>query len=74
MDKQGVAVDMWTSLQNAQLAHIPTAPTRAYPQGFAFGLTRFACQQPLEMGEQETEYQDKNRGNAVQLRVKTGTA
>jgi len=47
MDKWGVAVDMWTSSQNAQLAHIPTAPTRTYPQEFAFGLTRFACQQPF---------------------------
>jgi hypothetical protein len=44
MDKQGVGMDMWTSLQNAQLAHIPTPPTRTYPQGFAYGLTRFACQ------------------------------
>ncbi|AGX86586.1 hypothetical protein Cenrod_2546 [Candidatus Symbiobacter mobilis CR] len=65
---------MWTSLQNAQLAHIPTALTRAYPQGFAFGLTRFACQQPWERKEKETKDQDKNRGNAVQLCVSTATA
>jgi hypothetical protein len=37
-------MEMWTSLQNAQLAHIPTPPTRTYPQGYASGLTRFACQ------------------------------
>ena len=35
MDKQGVGMDMWTSWQNAQLDHIPTPPTRAYPQGQA---------------------------------------
>jgi len=48
MDKQGVGVDMWTSLQNAQLDHMPTPPTHAYPQGLAFGLTRFACRHPFE--------------------------
>lgn len=44
MDKQGVGMEMWTSLQNAQLDHIPTPPTHTYPQGYASGLTRFACQ------------------------------
>jgi hypothetical protein len=44
MDKWGVEVDMWTSLQNAQLDHIPTSPTPLTHKGYAFGLTRFACQ------------------------------
>jgi len=64
-------MDMWTSLQNAQLAHIPTAPTRAYPQGFAFGLTRFACRTAvlnLKKGSPKTK--SKTRGNAVQLQPK----
>jgi len=64
---------MWTSLQNAQLAHIPTPPTRAYPQGFAFGLTRFACQKPLKMNSGIPNTKTENRGNAVQLQMKTGT-
>jgi hypothetical protein len=34
MDKQGVGMDMWTSLQNAQLDHMSTPPTRTYPQRF----------------------------------------
>jgi len=55
MDKQGVGKDMWTSSQNAQLAHIPKPLTHAYPQGFTFGLTRFACQQPFEMKAVDTE-------------------
>jgi len=66
MDKQGVGMDMWTSPQNARLDHMPTPPTRAYPQGSAYGLTRFACQQPFEIEDRKTEY----RGNAVQLHVK----
>jgi hypothetical protein len=33
-----------TSPQNTRLAHIPTPPNRTYPQGHAFGLTRFASQ------------------------------
>jgi len=53
LDKQGVSMDMWTSPHNARLAHIPTPPSRTYPQEFAFGLTRFACQQPLKMNSRK---------------------
>ncbi len=67
MDKQGVGMDMWTSPQNARLDHMPTPPTHAYPQEFAFGLTRFACQQPFVIKDRKTEY----RGNAVQLHLKS---
>jgi hypothetical protein len=49
MDKQGVGVDMWTSLQNAQLDHIPTPLTLLTHKGLAYGLTRFACQHPFEI-------------------------
>jgi hypothetical protein len=75
MDKQGVGMDMWTSLQNAQLAHIPTPPTRTYPQGFAYGLTRLRLPNShLKMNSGIPNTKTKNRGNAVQLRIKTGTA
>jgi hypothetical protein len=75
MDKQGVAVDMWTSLQNAQLAHIPTAPTRAYPQGLR--LRPDAHRLPnshLKLNSGKPNTKTVNRGNAVQLQMKTGTA
>jgi hypothetical protein len=83
MDKQGVGMDMWTSLQNAQLDHIPTPPTRAYPQDFR--LRPDALRLPnihlkMNSGTLNTKYQDRghgfcqNRGNAVQLHMKTGIA
>jgi hypothetical protein len=40
-------MEMWTSLQNAQLDHITTPPTHTYPQECAYGLTRFACLMPF---------------------------
>jgi len=68
-------MDMWTSSQNAQLAHIPTAPTRAYPQEFAFGLTRLRLPNShLKLKKRIPKTKTKIRGNAVQLRVKTGPA
>ncbi|MBK9440245.1 MAG: hypothetical protein IPN53_02630 [Comamonadaceae bacterium] len=80
MDKQGVGMDMWTSLQNAQLDHIPTPPTRALThKSSAFGLTRFACQTAFKNEFKNTEKPEdlgfgQNRGNAVQLYMKTGIA
>jgi hypothetical protein len=69
MDKQGVSMDMWTSSQNAQLDHITTLPTHTYPQGLAFGLTRFACQQPFKSNTQNTEYQDQTQRSLNQKRL-----
>jgi len=75
MDKQGVSMDIWTTLQNAQVAHIPTPPTHTYPQGFAFGLTHFACQTAiLKIKSMRSKSKTENRGNAVQLRVKLRAA
>ena len=42
-------MDMWTSLQNAQLDHIPIPFTLLTHKGLAYGLTRFACQYPFEI-------------------------
>jgi hypothetical protein len=73
MDKQGVGMDMWTSSQNAQLDHIPTPPTRAYPQEFR--LRPDALRLPnshLKMNSEIPNTMTKNRGNAVQLLSKTG--
>ena len=75
MDKQGVGMDMWTSLQNARLAHIPTPPTRACPQEFC--LRPVALRLPdshLELKTGIPNTKTENRGNAVQLRMKTGAA
>ena len=75
MDKQGVGMDMWTSLQNAQLDHLPTPPTRAYPQGFR--LRPDALRLPnshLKMNSKIPHTKTENRGNAVQLHMKTGIA
>ena len=74
LDKQAVSMDMWTSSQNAQLAHIPTPPTHAYPQEFALGLTRFACQQPFEIEERDTEDQDKKPGQRRAVANENGTS
>jgi hypothetical protein len=74
MDKQGIGKDMWTSSQNAQLAHIPKPLTHAYPQGFAFGLTRFACQQPFEMKTMDTEYKDRKPGQRRPVAYENGSS
>jgi hypothetical protein len=81
MDKQGVGMDMWTSLQNAQLDHIPTPPTRAYPQELrlrpdALRLPNSHLKMKSEIPNAKTEDLgcNQNRGNAVQLHIKTGTA
>jgi len=81
MDKQGVGMDMWTSSQNAQLDHIPTPPTHAYPQGFTYrpdALRLPNSHLKMKPGMPNTKTEDlgfcQNRGNAVQLHMKTGTA
>jgi hypothetical protein len=68
MDKQGVGVDMWTSLQNAQLDHIPTPPTLLTHKGPAYGLTRFACQHPFEINTMNSQYQVKNPAAKAAMR------
>jgi hypothetical protein len=70
MDKQGVGVDMWTSSQNAQLDHMPTPPTRAYPQEFC--LRPVALRLPnshLKMNSEIPNTKTEKRGNAVQLQM-----
>jgi hypothetical protein len=75
MDKQGVGMDMWTSSQNAQLDHIPTPPTRAYPQGQAFRPDALRLPNSrLKMNSGIPNTKTKNRGNAVQLQMKTEPA
>jgi len=81
MDKQGVGMDMWTSSQNAQLDHIPTPLTRAYPQGLclrpdALRLPNSHLKSNSEIPNTKTEDLGfrQNRGNAVQLRIKTGNS
>ena len=68
MDKQGGGVDMWTSLQNAQLDHIPTPPTLLTHKGPAYGLTRFACQHPFEINTMNSQYQVKNPAAEAAMR------
>ena len=62
LDKWGVEVDMWTSLQNAQLDHMPTSPTPLTHQGYAFGLTRNACQTAFLKAVKNTQYQARKPG------------
>ncbi|MBK6999811.1 MAG: hypothetical protein IPH35_07545 [Rhodoferax sp.] len=54
MDK--VEVDMWTSLQNAQLDHIPTPPTRTYHKGLP---RRALASLPLENKTMKTNTKTK---------------
>jgi hypothetical protein len=75
MDKQGVGMDMWTSLQNAQLDHIPTPPTHTYPQGSAYRPDALRLPNShLKMNSGIPNTKTKNRGNAVQLQMKTEPA
>ena len=62
MDKQGVGMDMWTSSQNAQLDHISTPPTRAYPQGFAYRPDALRLPNSRLKVNSDTEYHDKKTG------------
>ena len=59
---------MWTSLQNAQLDHIPTPPTLLTHKGPAYGLTRFACQHPFEINTMNSQYQVKNPAAKAAMR------
>jgi hypothetical protein len=72
MDKQGVGKDIWTSSQNAQLDHIPKPLTLTYPQGFAFGLSRFACQQPFEIKAIDAEHQNRKPGQRRPVAYENG--
>lgn len=72
MDKWGVEVDMWTSLQNAQLDHIPTSPTPLTHKGYAFGLTRFACQTAIfKKSKIPNTKSKKTRGKHTKLQKHT---
>ena len=62
MDKQGVGEDMLTSLQNAQLDHIPTPPAHAYPQGFRLRPDALRLpEQPIAEGESKHPPHQANR-------------
>jgi len=62
LEKWGVEVDMWTSLQNAQLDHMPTSPTPLTHKGYAFGLTRFALPNSLLKAVKNPQCQARKPG------------
>lgn len=71
MDKQGVGVSKWASMQNAQLVHLLTSPTHAYPQGFCLRPDALCLPKSyliLNSGMPNTK--TENRGNGDQLPLK----